>query len=151
MNRKTFTFEELENMYSGLVNLDLYAVGNKQHQFTFRNETTQNNLRILCLRGNFYPDDHFYCILDNQTVAELEEYEVDKLLFAYQSCHYSRDPRLLSEELYLGMTDFEKQEADKLYIELSGHEPADSYEWLEWPYGTQLHDPIGFTEYFYSN
>ena len=103
------------------------------------------------MRDNLTFENVQYCILDNRTIVELTEIETENLLFAYQVFHYSRDQRLLANECVLDMTSFEEQEVNKLYIELSGHEPNDSYEWLEFPHGISLHEPFNYPDYYFSN
>ena len=151
MSRKTFTFEEFEDMYSGLVSRRLYTVGYKQCAVTIGNDTSYTTTRILLIRDNLTFENVQYCILDNRTIVELTEIETENLLFAYQVFHYSRDQRLLANECVLDMTSFEEQEVNKLYIELSGHEPNDSYEWLEFPHGISLHEPFNYPDYYFSN
>ena len=151
MSRKTFTFEEFEDMYSGLVSRRLYTVGYKQCAVTIGNDTSYTTTRILLMRDNLTFENVQYCILDNRTIVELTEIETENLLFAYQVFHYSRDQRLLANECALDMTSFEEQEVNKLYIELSGHEPNDSYEWLEFPHGISLHEPFNYPDYYFSN
>ena len=151
MSRKTFTFEKFEDMYSGLVSRGLYTVGYKQCAVTIGNDTNYTTMRILLMRDNFTFENVQYCILDNRTIVELTEIETENLLFAYQVFHYSRDQRLLANECVLDMTSFDEQEANKLYIELSGHEPNDSYEWLEFPHGISLHEPFNYPDYYFSN
>lgn len=151
MSRKTFTFEKFEDMYSGLVKLGLYTVGHQACNITAGNESSYKSIRILMLRNNLTSEVFQYCILDNHTLVELTEIETENLLFAYQVFHYSRDQRLLANERVLDMTSFDEQEANKLYIELSGHEPNDSYEWLEFPHGISLHDPFNYPDYYFSN
>ena len=151
MSRKTFTFEEFEDMYSGLVSRRLYTVGYKQCAVTIGNDTSYTTTRILLMRDNLTFENVQYCILDNRTIVELTEIETENLLFAYQVFHYSRDQRLLANECVLDMTSFDEQEVNKLYIELSGHEPNDSYEWLEFPHGISLHEPFNYPDYYFSN
>ena len=151
MSRKTFTFEKFEDMYSGLVSRRLYTVGYKQYAVTIGNDTNYTPMRILLMRDNLTFENVQYCILDNRTIVELTEIETENLLFAYQVFHYSRDQRLLANECVLDMTSFDEQEANKLYIELSGHEPNDSYEWLEFPHGISLHEPFNYPDYYFSN
>ena len=151
MSRKTFTFEEFEDMYSGLVSRRLYTVGYKQCAVTIGNDTSYTTTRILLIQDNLTFENVQYCILDNHTIVELTKIETENLLFAYQVFHYSRDQRLLANECVLDMTSFDEQEANKLYIELSGHEPNDSYEWLEFPHGISLHEPFNYPDYYYSN
>ena len=151
MSRKTFTFEKFEDMYSGLVSRRLYTVGYKQYAVTIGNDTNYTPMRILLMRDNLTFENVQYCILDNRTIVELTEIETENLLFAYQVFHYSREQRLLANECVLDMTSFDEQEANKLYIELSGHEPNDSYEWLEFPHGISLHEPFNYPDYYFSN
>ena len=151
MSRKTFTFEEFEDMYSGLVSRRLYTVGYKESAVTIGNDTSYTTTRILLIRDNLTFENVQYCILDNRTIVELTEIETENLLFAYQVFHYSRDQRLLANECVLDMTSFEEQEVNKLYIELSGHEPNDSYDWLEFPHGISLHEPFNYPDYYFSN
>ena len=151
MSRKTFTFEEFEDMYSGLVSRRLYTVGYKECAVTIGNDTSYTTTRILLMRDNLTFENVQYCILDNRTIVELTEIETENLLFAYQVFHYSRDQRLLANECVLDMTSFEEQEVNKLYIELSGHEPNDSYDWLEFPHGISLHEPFNYPDYYFSN
>ena len=151
MSRKTFTFEKFEDMYSGLVSRRLYTVGYKESAVTIGNDTNYTTTRILLIRDNLTFESFQYCILDNRTIVELTEIETENLLFAYQVFHYSRDQRLLANECVLDMTSFEEQEVNKLYIELSGHEPNDSYEWLEFPHGISLHEPFNYPDYYFSN
>ena len=151
MSRKTFTFEKFEDMYSGLVSRRLYTVGYKECAVTVGNDTSYTTTRILLMRDNLTFENVQYCILDNHTIVELTKIETENLLFAYQVFHYSRDQRLLANECVLDMTPFEEQEVNKLYIELSGHEPNDSYEWLEFPHGISLHEPFNYPDYYFSN
>ena len=151
MSRKTFTCEKFEDMYSGLVSRRLYTVGYKEYAVTIGNDTNYTTMRILLMRDNLTFENVQYCILDNRTIVELTEIETENLLFAYQVFHYSRDQRLLANECVLDMTSFEEQEVNKLYIELSGHEPNDSYEWLEFPHGISLHEPFNYPDYYFSN
>ena len=147
MSRKTFTFEKFEDTYSGLIELGLYRIGHQECAITVGNDTSYNPMRILLLRDNLTGESFQYCILDNHTLVQLTDVETENLLFAYQVFHYSRDPRLLDTECVLEMTSFEEQEANKLYIELSGHEPNDSYEWLDFPHGISLHEPFNYPDY----
>lgn len=151
MSRKTFTFEKFEDTYSGLIELGLYRIGHQECAITVGNDTSYNPMRILLLRDNLTGESFQYCILDNHTLVQLTDVETENLLFAYQVFHYSRDPRLLDTECVLEMTSFEEQEANRLYIELSGHEPNDSYEWLEFPHGISLHEPFNYPDYYFSN
>ena len=151
MSRKTFTFEKFEDIYSGLIELGLYAIGHQDCAVTVGNDTSYIPTRILLLRDNLSRESFQYCILDNHTLVELTEVETENLLVAYQVFHYSRDPKLVATERVFDMTSFEEQEANKLYIELSGHEPNDSYEWLEFPHGISLHEPFNYPDYYFSN
>lgn len=151
MSRKTFTFETFEDIYSGLIESGLYNIGHKEYAVTIGNDTFYKPTRILMLRNNLTSESFQYCILDNHTVVELTDVEIENLLFAYQVFHYSRDKKLIDNEIVLDMTSFDEQEANKLYIELSGHEPNDSYEWLEFPHGISLHEPFNYPDYYRSN
>ena len=151
MSRKTFTFEKFEDIYSGLIESGLYNIGHKEYAVTIGNDTVYKPTRILILRNNLTSEVFRYCILDNHTLVELTEVDTENLLFAYQVFHYSRDQRLLANECVLDMTPFEEQEVNKLYIELSGHEPNDSYEWLEFPHGISLPEPFNYPDYYFSN
>ena len=138
MNRKTFTFEEFGDLYSSLIIRGMYQIGLKEYIWRYDGNDCCIPMRIIKIRNKFDRYVNTYCILDNHTVVELTEREVENLLFAYQTYHYSP-------------TVDAKQEADKLYIELSGHEPNDSYEWLEWPDGISLREPLSYPNYFFAN
>lgn len=150
MNRKTFTFEEFGDLYSSLIIKGMYQIGLKEYMWRYDGNVCYGPMRIIMIRNKFDRYVNRYCILDNHTVVELTEREVENLLFAYQTYHYSPTDDAKQQEPWM-FTDFDKQEADKLYIELSGHEPNDSYEWLEWPDGISLREPLSYPNYFFAN
>lgn len=150
MNRKTFTFEEFGDLYSSLIIKGMYQIGLKEYMWRYDGNDCRIPMRIIKIRNKFDRYVNTYCILDNHTVVELTEREVENLLFAYQTYHYSPTADAKQQEPWM-FTDFDKQEADKLYIELSGHEPNDSYEWLEWPDGISLREPLSYPNYFFAN
>ena len=150
MNRKTFTFEEFGDLYSSLIIKDMYQISLKEYMWRYDGNDYRIPMRIIKIRNKFDRYVNTYCILDNHTVVELTEREVDNLLFAYQTYHYSPTADAKQQEPWM-FTDFDKQEADKLYIELSGHEPNDSYEWLEWPDGISLREPLSYPNYLFAN
>lgn len=150
MNRKTFTFEEFEDMYASLITNGMYQIWHKESIWRYDGQEYYRSMRILMLRDKFDGYIHYYCVMDNHTIVELTDRELDTLLFAYQTYHYSQTDDAKWQEPWM-FTDFDKQEADKLYIELSGHEPNDSYEWLEWPDGISLREPLSYPSYYFSN
>lgn len=150
MNRKTFTFEEFGDLYSSLIIKGMYQISLKEYMWQYDGNDCRIPMRIIKIRNKFDRYVNTYCILDNHTVVELTDREVENLLFAYQTYHYSPTDDAKQQEPWM-FTNFDKQEADKLYIELSGHEPNDSYEWLEWPDGISLREPLSYPNYFFAN
>lgn len=128
----------------------MYQIGLKEYIWRYDGNDCCIPMRIIKIRNKFDRYVNTYCILDNHTVVELTEREVENLLFAYQTYHYSPTVDAKQQEPWM-FTDFDKQEADKLYIELSGREPNDSYEWLEWPDGISLREPLSYPNYFFAN
>lgn len=134
MSRKTYSFETFNNIHKGLLAKGIERVGFKVlHRpdviDKIYDEITRT--RIIMIHNKITNKVTTFCPLDNHTFVEITESEADLLLAAYEDCHWQ--PYCKPRD-YVNFTDFERQEVDKLYKSLSGHEPDDSYEWILYPY-----------------
>lgn len=155
MSRKTYSIETFYNMHIGLLSKGLEKVGHK----VFHHPEAPNKMndvitrtRIMMIYSNITNKVSLFCPLDNGTIVELTEDEAEMLLFAYEVYHWFPYGDTKSPNPVRSLTDYEKEETDKLYKSLSGHEANDSYEWIKYPYGllTGHGGVISYNDYRYS-
>ena len=150
MSRKTYTFEEFESLYNDYLSKGIILAGYYSNNAFYKEEVCEQFTRIVILYNKVMNEDMSFCILDDKVVRITpDEWELLAKAFASTNQSYSDVNR--TPYRCHGLSDFEKQEADKLYIEFSGHEPDDSYSWLEYPDGNPLHGPMNYPGFYYSN
>lgn len=155
MSRKTYSIETFYNMHIGLLSRGVEKVGYKIfHHPEAPNKMTDviTRTRIMKIYSNITNEESLFCPLDNGTIVELTEDEAEMLLFAYEVYHWFNHGDADSPNPVWTLSDYEKEETDKLYKSLSGHEATDSYEWIKYPYGllTGHGGEINYNDYKFS-
>lgn len=155
MSRKTYSIETFYNMHIGLLSRGVERVGYKIfHHPEAPNKMTENITwtRIMKIYNSITNEASLFCPLDNGTIVELTEDEAEMLLFAYEVYHWFPSGDVDSPNPMWSLSDYEKEETDKLYKSLSGHDATDSYEWIKYPYGllTGHGGVINYNDYKFS-